>query len=144
MKEASLRKYRYYCMSNNLKDGVFKMTQKEDENIEDIVERFADNIKREKMDNFDEETLKSLLIKVIKDEWIDLLNLSRKGYISQLPFADICILCLHTRGKARVGKNPRDPLLSRINKFAARIVSVSELESLLDTSKTDIVGSLSE
>lgn len=47
------------------------------------------------MDNLDEETLKALLLKAIKDEWIDLLNLIGKGDISQLP------LCLHiSRGKA--------------------------------------------
>jgi len=37
------------------------MTQKEDENVEDLVKRFFYNLKREKMDNLDEETLKSLL-----------------------------------------------------------------------------------
>lgn len=118
------RKYRDYCMPSNLKDEVFKMTQKEDENLEDLAERFVYNIKREKMDNLDEETLKSLLLKAIKDEWIDLLNLTGKGDISQLPFVNICDLCVHiSRGKAQVGKSPRHPLLSRINKFAAGTVS---------------------
>jgi len=70
MKEAFLGKYRDYCMPSKLKDEVFKMTQKEDENLEDLVERFVYNIKREKMDNLDEETLKALLLKAIKDEWI--------------------------------------------------------------------------
>lgn len=97
------------------------------------------------MDNLDEETLKALLLKAIKDEWIDLLNLTRKGDISQLPFADICDLCAHTsRGKARVGKGPRDPPLSRINKSVAGTVSQVEFGSLLDTFKTYILGSLSE
>lgn len=76
MKEDFLGKYRYYCMPSNLKDEVFKMTQKEDESLEDLVERFVYNFKREKMDNLDEETLKSLLLRAIKDEWIDLLNLT--------------------------------------------------------------------
>jgi len=61
------------------------MTQKEDENLEDLVERFVYNIKREKMDSLDEETLKALLLKDIRDEWIGLLNLTRKGDIYQLP-----------------------------------------------------------
>ena len=71
------------------------MTQKEDENIEDLVERYFYNVKREKMDHLDEETLKSLLLRAVKDEWIDLLNLTGKGDISQLPFADIFDLCVH-------------------------------------------------
>jgi len=100
-------------MHGNLKDEVFKMTQKEDENLEDLIEIFVCNVKREKMGNLDEETLKSLLLRAIKDEWINLLNLTGKGDISQLPFVDICDLCVHiSRGKARVGRSPRDPLLS--------------------------------
>ena len=97
------------------------------------------------MDNLDEETLKALLLRAIKDEWIDLLNLNGKGDISQVPFADICDLCVHiSRGKAWVGGSPRDPLLSRINKSAIGIVSSVEIGNLLDTFKIDILGSVSE
>lgn len=85
-------------MPHNIRDEVFKMTQKEDENIEDLVERFVYNLKREIMDSLDEETLKALLLKSIKDEWIDLLILKRKGDISQLPFADICDICTYLKG----------------------------------------------
>lgn len=95
MKEDFLGKYRDYCMPSNLKDEVFKMAQKEDENLEHLVECFFYKVKREKMDNLDDETLKSLLLKAIKDEWIDLLNLTREGDISDIPFADICNLCVH-------------------------------------------------
>ena len=35
MKEVFLGKYRYYCMPSNIKDEVFKMKQKEDENLEE-------------------------------------------------------------------------------------------------------------
>lgn len=145
MKEDFLGKYIYYCMPSNLKDEVFKMTQKEDENLEDLVERFVYNVKREKIYNLDEETIKALLLRVVKDEWIDLLNLTGKGDISQLPFADICDLCVHiSRGKTRVGKSPRDPILSRINKSAARTIRRAEIGNLFDTFKIDILGSLSE
>ena len=34
------------------------------------------------MHNLDEETLKYLLLKSIRDEWIDLLNLMGKGDVS--------------------------------------------------------------
>ena len=98
-------------MPHNLKDEVFKIMQKEDENLEDFVERIAYNVKRVKMHNLDKETMKSLFLKSIRDEWIDLLNLMGKGDISQLSFGDICELCIHiSRGKARNGKNTRDLL----------------------------------
>jgi len=62
------------------------MTQKEYENIEELVERFIYNLKREEMDNVDEEILKGLLLKAIRDEWINLVNLIGKGDICQLQF----------------------------------------------------------
>ena len=74
-------------MPYNLKDEVFKMMKNDDENLEYLVKIFSYNIKRAKMYNLDDETLKVLLLKSIKDEWIDLLNLMGKGYMSQLSFA---------------------------------------------------------
>ena len=43
------------------------MNKKEDENQEDIVERFTYNIKRSKMHNLESDILKTLLLNVIKD-----------------------------------------------------------------------------
>ena len=63
--------------------------QKEDENLEDLVERFNYNIKRAKMKNLVQDTLKALLLKTIRDEWIDILNMMGKGDISQLSLPDI-------------------------------------------------------
>ena len=71
-------------MSHNLKYEVFKMMQKQDENIEDLVEIFSYNRKRDKMHNIDDETLKALILKFIIDQWIYLLNLMGKGDVSQL------------------------------------------------------------
>lgn len=114
-------------MPHNIKDEAFKMMQKEDENIEDFIEIFSYNVKGAKMHNLDEETLKSLLLKSIRDDWIDLLNMMGKGYISHLSFGDICELYIHiSRGKARNWKYPKDLVISRINKPAVGIVSRSE------------------
>ena len=74
--------------------------QKEDENLEYLLERFNYNIKKEKMKNLDQDTLKALLLKTIRDEWIDILNMMVKGDIFQLPLADIGDLCINlSRGK---------------------------------------------
>jgi len=54
MKQTFLDKYLDYCMSTNNKDELFKMVQKEDENLEDLLERFQYNLKRAKMINLDE------------------------------------------------------------------------------------------
>ena len=84
MKQAFLERYLDYCMPVNHKEEVFKMLQKEDENLEDLLERFKYNIKRAQMENLDQDTLKALLLKTIRDEWLDILNMMGKGDISQL------------------------------------------------------------
>ena len=42
------------------------MMQKEDENLEDLLERFNYNIKGKKMQNLDQDTLKALLLKALE------------------------------------------------------------------------------
>ena len=97
------------------------------------------------MSNLDEETLKALLLKSIRDEWIDILNMTGKEDISQLPLHDIAELCVHlSRGKSKTGKGPRDPSLIRSNKSATRLVSREKTGNMLDEFKTAILGSLSE
>ena len=97
------------------------------------------------MDELDDETLKDILLNSIRYEWIELLNLIGKGYVSQLSFGEICDFCkLISRGKARTSKNPRDHVMSRIRKSATRIVSRAEIGNLLDKFKTYILGNISE
>lgn len=145
MRQAFLDRYLDYFMLNNHKDEVFKMMQKEYENLEDLLERFQYNLKRVKMNNLDEETLRALLLKAIRDEWINILNMMGKEDISQLPLSDIAELCVHlSRGKSKTGKGPRDPSLLRANKSTTGSVSRAEIGNMLDEFKTDILGSLSE
>ena len=97
------------------------------------------------MNNVDEETLKALLLKSIRDEWIDILNMTGKGDISQLPLSDIAELCVHlSRGKSKIGKGLREPSLVRANKSANRYVSRAEIGNMLDDFKTNILGRISE
>ena len=104
--------YLDYCIPTNYKDEVFKMMQREDGNLEDLIERFNYNLKRAKMENLDEDTLKAILLKSIRDEWIDILNMMGKGDISQLTLNDIGELCVHlSRGKSKTGKGPEILLL---------------------------------
>ena len=119
--------------------------QREDENSEDLLERFNYNIKREKMDNLDQDTLKALLFKSIRDEWIEILNMMGKGDISQLPLPNIWELCINlSRGKSKILKGPRNLSLSRVNKSTTGIVSREEIRNMLYEFKTKILGSLSE
>ena len=100
MKSAFFQRYLDYCTHINRKDEVFNMIQREDENLEDLIERFNYNIQRAKMENLDQDTLKYLLLKAIRDKWIYILNMIGKGYISQLPLPKIFELRIRlSRGK---------------------------------------------
>jgi hypothetical protein len=44
MKKAFLTKYQDYCRARYLKDKIFKMTAKENETLEEYVERFKYNL----------------------------------------------------------------------------------------------------
>ena len=81
MKSAFLQRYLDYFTPINLKDEVFKIMQRGDENLEDLIERLNYNIKISKMESLDQDTLKSLLLKSIRDEWIYILNMMEKGDI---------------------------------------------------------------
>ena len=47
MKREFLEIYLDYCMPNNWKGEVFKMMQRKDENLKNLIERFNYNIKKE-------------------------------------------------------------------------------------------------
>jgi hypothetical protein len=66
MKRVFLEKYKDYCIHHDLRNEVFKMNQKEDESLEDLVERFTYNIKRSKLHNLGSDTLKTLLLNAIR------------------------------------------------------------------------------
>ena len=51
MKRVFLEKYKDYCIHHDIRNEVFKMNQKEDENLEDLVERFTYNIQTSKLHN---------------------------------------------------------------------------------------------
>ena len=46
MKKVFLDKYQEYCKDKDRKEAIFKITQKEDENLEDYVETFQYNLQR--------------------------------------------------------------------------------------------------
>lgn len=64
-----------------MREEVFKMTQKKYERLEDLMEIFAYNVKRENYTIHDL-ILKSLLLRAIRDKWINILNLMSKGDVS--------------------------------------------------------------
>ena len=87
--------------------------------------------------------MKTLLLKGIKDEFLELLNLIGKGDVFQFSYDDVCELCIrYSRGISKAGKNSRD-VCSFFSKFATRIGDIrAEIKVLFENFKVDFVSSL--
>jgi hypothetical protein len=94
MKQAFLMKYRYYFRTMDLKVEIFKMIAKENEKLEEYTERFQYNLQRSPYSTLAGEVLKATLIKGMKDEWVETLNLMGKGDIYQEMSDEIVQLCI--------------------------------------------------
>ena len=83
MKAAFLKKYQDYCRSRELKDEIFQMTAKPSETLEEYVERFQYNLQRSPYASapLPDNVLKTALIRGMKDQWVETLNLMGKGDI---------------------------------------------------------------
>ena len=70
---------------------------------------FDTTLKKSKHKYLEKEILKTLLLKGIKDEFLELLNLIGNGDFFQLSYDDVCELCIrYSRGISKAGKNSRE------------------------------------
>jgi hypothetical protein len=65
------------------------MTQHEDESLEDCVEQFHYNVQRVRQGDLAPETQRVFLLRGIRDECIELLNMMSGGDVSQLQYDTI-------------------------------------------------------
>lgn len=94
MKEGFLAKYQDYYRTRERKEELFKMVQKEDESLEYFVERLQYNLQRSDHPNMSKDILKTILLKGVRDDCLDMLNMLGKGDISKEPFDQIINLCM--------------------------------------------------
>ena len=100
MKKIFLKKYQTYCRPRDSKEGVFRMTQQEDESLEEYLEIFSCNLQKSKKHSLKLDTIHTIFLKGIRDEYLDILNVMGKGDISNLPFNEIAELCQkYSRGR---------------------------------------------
>jgi len=119
------------------------MIQWEDESLEDYVERFRYNLQKSKHKYLEKEILKTLLLKGIKDEFLELLNLIGKCNVFQLSYDDVCELCIrYSRGISKAGKNSRE-FSSFFSKSSTRTRDIRvEINVLFENFKVDFISSL--
>ena len=137
MKSAFLKKYQEYCRTRDSRNDIFRMQQQEDESLEDYVERFVYNLQKNRND-LNLATIRTIFLKGILEENIDILNLMASGDVSHKSFEDIVEMCRkYSRSKAKVGKGVR------VVKSSSGGITRLELGNLLENFKTDILGTIS-
>ena len=139
----------YDYINDAQKMKLFKMVQKEDESLEDFIERILYNVQRDRQMNMGLDVLKIILLCGIKDDCLDMLNLLGKGDISKEPFGKIVELCKrYSRGSSRNNKQEkRDKLerdvFDRTQKSSNGGATHAEIGNLLENFKTEMMSSIS-
>jgi hypothetical protein len=88
------------------------------------------------------EVIKATLIKGMKDEWVETLNLMGKGDIYQETYEEIVLLCIKcSRGSTQTRSGMRTSLI-RNNNITSRGVTRDEVGNLLENFKTYILSTL--
>eukprot|EP00253_Pinus_taeda_P021145 PITA_21145 len=140
MRKVFLKKYQAYCRSRDSKEDAFRMTQQEDESLKKYLERFAYNLQKSKLHSLNQDTIQTIFLKGVRDEYLDILNVMGKRDISNLPFEEIVELCQkYSRGRSKTGKRE---VSSKAAKSAARGITRAEIGSLLENLKTDLLSTL--
>ena len=105
------------------------MVARPSETLEEYVERFQYNLQQSPyatlplLDNI----LKTTLIKGMKEQWIEKLNIMGKGNIYQENYADIINLCIRcSRGSTRLKPVERD-MTTRDNKISGGGITHAEI-----------------
>jgi hypothetical protein len=75
-----------------------KFSWKEDESLEDCVERFKYTLQRSGHSDLDKEILKIILLRYFHEESMELFNIMGKGDIYKERFEGICKLCISAQG----------------------------------------------
>ena len=84
--------------------------------------------------------IRTIFLKGIQDEYLDVLNVMGKGDVSYLPFDEITELCQkYSQGRARRGK--RD-ITSKITKSPIGSISRAEFGNFLEDFNADLLSTL--
>ena len=78
MRKIFLKKYHTYCRPRDSKNNIFRMTQQEDESLEEYLERFLCNLQKSKHHSLNPDIIRTIFLKGIRDEYLDILNVMEK------------------------------------------------------------------
>ena len=149
MKHVLLEKYQEYCNTKEKREELFKMVQKEDESLEDFVERILYNVQRAGQTNMGLDMFKIILLHGIRDDCLDMLNLLEKGDISRESFGKIVELCKrYSRGSSRNNRWEKwdkleHDIFDRTQKSSNGGSTYAEIGNLLENFKIEMMSSIS-
>ena len=114
------------------------MTLGHDESIEDYEERFQLSYKRARC-TLDPESLKLVLLRGVREDIIDTLNLLAGGEIYQLPYEDIkTVFRNHSRAARKKGRGSQ-PM---VNPFSSNTSIKGEIGNMLEDFKSEMLQTL--
>jgi hypothetical protein len=86
--------------------------------------------------------LKTIFLKGVREDCLDMLNILGKGYISKESYEDIVDLCkICSRGSTRNKSTTKDTTFSRVQKSANGGLTRAEIGNLLENFKTEMINS---
>jgi hypothetical protein len=112
------------------------------ESLEDYLERFLYNYQKTKQFTLDTTTIRTIFLKGIRDDYIEVLNLMSSGDVYHNLFAEIVEYCKrYSCIQAKTRKSVRDPIC-KLNKPAPGGVTRIELGNLFENFKTYILNTI--
>lgn len=142
MRQELLNKYQDYYITRERREESFKMSHKENETLEDFVERLQYNLGRSVHPDVSKDILKTILIKGVRDDFLDILNMLGKGDISKESYDDIVNLYkICSKGSTRNKSHTRDTTFSRVKKSANGEATRAEIGNLLEDFTTEMINS---
>jgi hypothetical protein len=101
-------RYIDYCIERDTRDDIFKMTQGPDESLEDFEEIFQLSYKRSQNFTLDKDSLNHVLLRGVREDMTETMNLLSNRYIYQLDYDDIKkIFKNHSRSSRKKGRSSR-------------------------------------
>lgn len=137
--QQDFNKYRDYSTSKDTKEEIFRMTLGHDESLEDYEERFHLSHKRA-MCTLDAKSLKLFLLRGVREDLLDTLNLLSRGDIYELPYEDIkTVFKNHSRVAGKKGTGSQ----IMVNSSSSNTSIKGEIKNMLEDFKSEMLQTLS-
>ena len=105
MKTSFLWKYQEYYKPKDSRHDIFKIQQIEDESLEDYLEMFIYTLHKSKYNDLWEDEVRTLFLKGISEDLLEILNLMEASDISHKKFVQIGDMCKnYSRSRGEVTK----------------------------------------